>query len=66
MKYFSLGEFNCQETGENEMNSEFLMRLDLLREACGLYIFAAFASFTIEAGVFFLLAYIFIIWRWLD
>ena len=35
MKYFSISEFDCQETGENEMNSEFLMRLDLLREACG-------------------------------
>lgn len=34
--------------------------------ACGLYIFATFASFTFGAGVFFLLAYIFIIWIWLD
>lgn len=34
MKYFKLSEFDCKETGENEMNSEFLMRLDLLREAC--------------------------------
>ena len=35
MRYFSISEFDCKETGENEMNSEFLMRLDLLREACG-------------------------------
>lgn len=35
MKYFNISEFDCQETGENEMNSEFLMRVDLLREACG-------------------------------
>lgn len=35
MKYFDISEFDCKETGDNEMNSEFLMRLDLLREACG-------------------------------
>jgi len=35
MKHFSIDEFNCKETGENKMNSEFLQRLDLLREACG-------------------------------
>ena len=34
-KYFSLTEFNCQETNENEMNPEFLKRLDELRERCG-------------------------------
>ena len=34
-KYFSLTEFNCQETNENEMNPEFLARLDELRERCG-------------------------------
>jgi len=34
-KYFDLSEFNCQETNENEMNEEFLRKLDLLREACG-------------------------------
>jgi uncharacterized protein YcbK (DUF882 family) len=34
-KYFALSEFNCQETNENEMNPEFLRKLDLLREACG-------------------------------
>ena len=35
MKYFSIDEFNCKETGENKMSSEFLQRLNLLREACG-------------------------------
>ena len=35
MKYFSISEFDCKETGENRMQSEFLQRLDLLREACG-------------------------------
>jgi uncharacterized protein YcbK (DUF882 family) len=35
MKYFSISEFDCQETGENKMDSEFLQKLDLLREACG-------------------------------
>ena len=34
-KYFSLSEFNCQETNQNEMCPEFLERLDALREACG-------------------------------
>lgn len=34
-KYFALSEFNCQETNENNMQEEFLKKLDLLREACG-------------------------------
>jgi uncharacterized protein YcbK (DUF882 family) len=34
-KYFKLEDFNCQETGENKMNVEFIHRLDELREACG-------------------------------
>ena len=34
-KYFALSEFNCQETAENEMQDEFLKKLDHLREACG-------------------------------
>ena len=34
-KYFSIEEFNCQQTGENEMVEEFIHRLDELREACG-------------------------------
>ena len=35
MKYFSLSEFDCKETGENKMQPEFLQRLELLRKACG-------------------------------
>lgn len=35
MKYFKIEEFNCKETGENDMNLNFLVRLDLLREVCG-------------------------------
>ncbi len=35
MKYFDKSEFNCQYTGENEMNPEFLEKLDKLRETCG-------------------------------
>lgn len=35
MIYFTLDEFDCQETGENEMNHEFLSKLDKLRYRCG-------------------------------
>jgi len=35
MKFFDKSEFNCQYTGENEMNPEFLQKLDELRETCG-------------------------------
>lgn len=35
MKYFSLYEFNCSFTGNNEMDEDFLIKLDALREACG-------------------------------
>jgi uncharacterized protein YcbK (DUF882 family) len=35
MKYFKIEEFDCKETGENEMDEEFLERLDTLRELCG-------------------------------
>jgi uncharacterized protein YcbK (DUF882 family) len=35
MKYFKLKDFNCQETGENKMNIEFLDMLDSLRDVCG-------------------------------
>lgn len=35
MKYFAYKEFNCQETGENHMEPEFLSKLDSLREYCG-------------------------------
>ena len=34
-RYFSIEEFDCQETGENEMVEEFIHKLDELREACG-------------------------------
>jgi len=34
-KYFNLSDFNCQETGENEMDIDFIRDLDELREACG-------------------------------
>lgn len=35
LKYFKLSDFDCQETGENNMSEEFLLKLDALREACG-------------------------------
>ena len=34
-KYFKLEEFNCQETGKNNMSEGFIHKLDELREACG-------------------------------
>jgi len=34
-KYFKLEDFDCQETGDNEMDVEFIHKLDQLREACG-------------------------------
>ena len=34
-KYFSMEEFDCQETGENQMSEEFIHKLDELREKCG-------------------------------
>jgi zinc D-Ala-D-Ala carboxypeptidase len=34
-KYFKYSDFDCQETGENEMSVEFIHRLDELRAACG-------------------------------
>ena len=33
-KYFSLDEFNCQETDENAMSESFIYKLDDLREVC--------------------------------
>ena len=42
-KYFSIEEFNCQETGENEMSEEFIHKLDELREKCGF-------AFTVTSG----------------
>ena len=35
MRYFKLSDFNCQETGNNEMSEEFLEKLDDLRHVCG-------------------------------
>ena len=35
LKYFKIEDFNCQETGENEMCPDFLQKLDALREVCG-------------------------------
>ena len=42
-KYFSIDEFDCQETGCNRMDNQFIHSLDELREACGF-------SFTITSG----------------
>ena len=30
-KYFKIEDFNCQETGDNEMDVEFIHKLDQLR-----------------------------------
>ena len=35
MRYFKLSDFDCQETGNNEMSDVFLWRLDELRHVCG-------------------------------
>ena len=35
LKYFTLEEFDCQETGDNRMEMDFLVKLDALRGACG-------------------------------
>lgn len=35
MQYFDISEFDCSETGENEMDPDFLDRLDKLRHNCG-------------------------------
>jgi len=35
MRYFKLSDFDCQETGNNEMSEEFLEKLDELRHKCG-------------------------------
>ena len=34
-KYFKLSDFDCQETGENEMDIAFIRKLDHLRDVCG-------------------------------
>lgn len=33
-KYFYLDEFQCSETGENQIDADFVYKLDELREAC--------------------------------
>ena len=35
MKYFKIEEFDCQETGNNRMEKDFLRLLDGLRDNCG-------------------------------
>lgn len=35
MKYFKIEDFDCKQTGENDMQPDFLMRLDVLRMICG-------------------------------
>jgi len=43
LKHFDPSEFNCQVTGTNNMEKDFLEKLDELREACGF-------PFTITSG----------------
>ena len=43
MRYFKIEEFDCQETGKNEMDPDFLEKLDELRHLCGF-------PFTITSG----------------
>ena len=33
-KYFKIEDFDCKETGENEISVDFIHSLDQLREAC--------------------------------
>jgi uncharacterized protein YcbK (DUF882 family) len=35
LAYFKIEDFDCQETGKNEMDEDFLHQLDKLRAACG-------------------------------
>jgi len=35
VKFFQIEEFDCQHTGNNEMDPDFLERLDNLRLVCG-------------------------------
>ena len=35
MRYFTVDEFNCQHTGENNMEPEFMEMVDELRDRCG-------------------------------
>ena len=34
-QYFTFSEFDCKETGENEMQTRFIEQLDALRHECG-------------------------------
>ena len=34
-KFFKINDFDCQETGNNEMDVQFIHSLDQLRAACG-------------------------------
>tara|TARA_X000001382_G_scaffold18280_2_gene11259 strand:+ start:1119 stop:1472 length:354 start_codon:yes stop_codon:yes gene_type:complete len=34
-KYFAVADFDCQETGENKIEDEFVRKLDSLRDVCG-------------------------------
>ncbi len=34
-RYFKIEDFNCQETGDNEMDEDFILMLDELRGVCG-------------------------------
>ena len=43
VRYFKLEEFNCQETGKNKMDPDFLEKLDELRHQCNF-------PFTITSG----------------
>ena len=43
LKHFDPSEFNCQVTGHNNMEKDFLEKMDELREACGF-------PFTITSG----------------
>lgn len=45
-KYFKVEDFDCRETGENEMQEGFIRVLDQLRAACGFpfYITSGFRS----------------------
>jgi zinc D-Ala-D-Ala carboxypeptidase len=35
LRYFKVSDFDCQETGENKMQKDFLLKLDELRHVCG-------------------------------
>jgi uncharacterized protein YcbK (DUF882 family) len=44
--YFKTSDFDCQETGENEMDPEFIRKVDELRSAVGrpLYVTSGYRS----------------------